>query len=77
LDALSKTLSIRDADGNSILKMICQKLFDEDNSFADFKQDYEFSYMAHKCIVDDIKRDCLKAKGDLKTNQNMFEMIVK
>jgi hypothetical protein len=33
--------------------------------------------MAHKCVVDDIKRDCLKAKMDLKSNKNMFEMILK
>jgi hypothetical protein len=37
LDALSKTVSIKDTDGNSILKLICKKLNDEDPLFIDFK----------------------------------------
>ena len=57
--------------------MICQKLYDEDNSFCQFKDDYQNTYCAHKCIVDDIKRDCNKAKTDLKLNKGMFEMILK
>jgi hypothetical protein len=57
--------------------MICTKLYEEDPTFADFKTKFEFSYMAHKCVVDDIKRDCLKARMDLKSNKGMFDMILK
>ena len=57
--------------------MICQKLYEEDQTFAEFKSKFEYSFMAHKCVVDDIKRDCLKAKMDLKSSKNMFDMILK
>lgn len=77
LDALSKTLSIKDSEGNSILSMICQKLFEQDPSYAEFKVDYEYCYAAHKCIIEDIKKDCNKAKNDLKVNKGMFEMVLK
>lgn len=33
--------------------------------------------MAHKYIVEDIKKDSMKAKVDLRSNKNMFEMILK
>ena len=36
LDALSKTVSIYDLKGNLILKLICNKLFDDDPLFTDF-----------------------------------------
>jgi hypothetical protein len=65
LDALSKTLSIRDAEGCSILKMICAKLFEEDPTIAEFKVDYPESYSAIKCIVEDLTKDANKAKVEL------------
>ena len=37
IDALDKTTSIKDNDGNSMLKLICQKLYEEDNEFINFK----------------------------------------
>lgn len=57
--------------------MLCLKLYEEDNSFIEFKSKFEYSYAAHKCIVDDIKKDAAKAKVDLKSNKNMFEMVLK
>lgn len=32
-----KTVSIKDIDGNSILKLICSKIIEEDVLFIDFK----------------------------------------
>jgi hypothetical protein len=57
--------------------MICKKLHDEDASYCDFKMDYEYCYAAHKCIIEDIKKDCNKARNDLKVNTGMFQMVLK
>jgi hypothetical protein len=65
LDALSKTLSIKDPDGNSILKMICAKLYEEDETFGEFKADYPESYGAIKCVIEDLTKDANKAKVEL------------
>ena len=55
LDALSKTVSIKDTDGNSILKLICKKLNDEDPLFIDFKLSFLDAYECHKYPIEDIK----------------------
>ena len=61
LDALSKTLSIKDINGQSILAMILKKLHEEDESFVEFKQDFEACYVSLKNPVDDLKKSCDKA----------------
>jgi hypothetical protein len=57
--------------------MICTKLFEEDATYCDFKMDYDNCYAAHKCIIEDIKKDCNKAKNDLSVNKGRFEMVLK
>ena len=77
LDALSKTVSIKDTDGNSILKLICKKLNDEDPLFIDFKQSFLDAYECHRCSIEGIKLSCEKAKKDLESNKSLFYNILK
>jgi len=50
--------------------MICKKIFDGDDKFADFKTNFESCYTSLKCKVEDIKKESDKAKKDLATNNN-------
>ena len=77
LDALSKTFSIKDINGVSIMKMICEKMFNQDEKFVDFKNGFDACYSALKCVVDDIKKESEKAKKELANNSNQFELIKK
>lgn len=70
LDALSKTFSIKDADGNPIMKTIVDQIFSEDETIAEFKAQFSSCYTCLKCVVDDVKKDIEKAEKDLKVNQN-------
>lgn len=77
LDALSKTFSIKDINGDSIMKTICNTIFEEDPKFADFKGQFEACYTAFKCVIDDIKRDTEKASKELKVSANQFDLVKK
>jgi len=77
LDSLSKTQSIKDSEGRSILQILCKNHFEEDPSFADFKQDYSNCYAGLKCIAEDITKDSVKVGKDLQTHKGLFEMILK
>ena len=77
LDALSKTFSIKDINGDSIMKTICNTIFEEDPKFADFKSQFESCYAAYKCVIDDIKRDTEKAYKELKVTSNQFDLVKK
>lgn len=77
LDALGKTLSIKDVDGNSMLSIILEKLSKEDESFMEFKKEFEPCYASLKFPIDDLKRDLEKAQRDLKTSKSQLDMIMK
>ena len=46
---------MKDPKGNSILKICCQKLFEEDNSFHKFKEDFPEIYGSLKLSVEDLQ----------------------
>lgn len=77
MDALSKTVSIKDIDGNSILKIICTKLLIENPSFIDFKSKFADAYECHKYPIEDIKSSCERAKKDVESNKSLFQNILK
>jgi len=77
LDALAKTFSIKDSEGNAIMKMITAKLYEDDESIAEFKAGFSSCFTCLKCIVDDVKKDTEKANKDLNSNKNQFELLKK
>mmetsp|Transcript_30251 Transcript_30251/g.46272 ORF Transcript_30251/g.46272 Transcript_30251/m.46272 type:complete len:169 (-) Transcript_30251:21-527(-) len=60
-----------------MLQVICKKLCEEDESFFNFKKEFEPCYASLRCVVDDLKKACEKAKQDLQRNTSQFELISK
>lgn len=58
---MSKTLSIKNADGATMLSMVCSILHKEDPDFINFKNEFQESYDSVKCVVDDLKKGAAKA----------------
>ena len=77
LDALSKTMSIKDGDGVSILQMCCTLLHQKDPEFINFKSEFEESYDSIKCVIGDLQKDAAKASADLIIFEKLFEHLKK
>lgn len=72
MNDLSKTQTLKDANGNNILKIICKILFEEDNEFAKFKSDFSEVYDAVKITTEDLKKKTENLKKDYGIAQNNF-----
>jgi len=70
-------MSIKDIDGSPILVYVVELLHSKDPEFINFKAQFQESYDSIKCVVDDIKKESAKAKVDLNTYTNLFELIKK
>ena len=58
LDALGKTVSIKDSDGKSMLNLICRKLHEEDGEFVStFKDNLKDCYDCLKIVFEDVKKE--------------------
>ena len=77
VDALSKTSSIKDVDGNPIIHTICKTLAKDNEEFMNFKQAFEPCYQALKAIIADLVQDCDKASKELTSYQSQFQTVLK
>lgn len=74
---LGTSMTLKDAKGNSILKICCQKLFEEDNEFAKYKEDFKEVYDAIKLSTEDLQKKTDKLKADNKTTKSQFSVLEK
>lgn len=73
MNDLSKTLTLKDAKGNNILKIICQYLFEEDQQYSNFKSEFIEVYDAIKITTEDLKKKTENLNKDFKMAQKNFE----
>ena len=52
-------------------------LVKDEEGVMNFKKGFDECYKSLKCKVDEIKTESAKAKGQLNTNTNQFELIKK
>lgn len=77
-DAFNKVVSLRSVDNESILKIICKKMYEDDENFVtDFKTPFKDCYDAKKCIIQDIEKGLKKCKGDATVQKGQFETTIK
>ena len=58
IDAIEKCMSIKDSNGDSVMKTICKKLHEKDpETFHKLIDQFSMCKTALKCIVMDIKKD--------------------
>lgn len=77
LSNLGSTETIRDAEGNSILKICCEKLFEEDNSFGKFKEQFSEVYSAIKMSISELQKKTDKLKTENNMTKSQFNVIEK
>ena len=77
LDALGKTLTIKDANGTNMLTFICKILYEEDEEIMNIKQIMEPCYVCLKVVLDDIKKDFERSKKELASSKSQLDMIMK
>mmetsp|Transcript_10806 Transcript_10806/g.18111 ORF Transcript_10806/g.18111 Transcript_10806/m.18111 type:complete len:172 (-) Transcript_10806:52-567(-) len=59
-----------------MLSLICRKIKEEDEDIMNFRTTMDPCYQSLKFVIDDLKKDCDKAKNDLKASNSQFQMIV-
>lgn len=77
IDAINKAFSIKDINGASMMSTVCQKIFEKDENFLEFKPRFSPCYTSLKSKVDDVKSESDKAKGLLTANISMFDLVRK
>jgi hypothetical protein len=63
IDALGKAFTIKDINGVSIMKTICDKIFEKDEKLVNFKSAFDACYTSLKCKIDEIEKESAKARG--------------
>ena len=77
IDAFSKPNSIKDINNEPMFSLICRTIYEEDNTFIDFKKKFGDLNEVMKTPIDEIKTDCDKAKMEVTKSKREFEQILK
>ena len=77
LDGISKANSLKTVDGESMMKVICNKMFEKDEKFAEFRSNFEQVFQAVKCVVGDLQKEADKVKKELVSQSSAFDLLKK
>jgi hypothetical protein len=77
-DAFNKVTSLRSVDNESILKIVCKKMHEGDETFVEnFKVAFAECYTAKKCVIEDISKGLTQCKNDAQVQKGQFETTIK
>lgn len=74
---VEKCFTLKDINGRSIMRMICEKMFEKDEKVGEFKEEFEVIYKTLKSNLKDITTEIKKAKGTVSQNKQSFDIIQK
>jgi hypothetical protein len=77
LGDLKSTTTLKDKDGNSILMILCQTLYEEDNEFVKFKEDFVSVYNSVKLSTEDLQKKTDALRNENNKTKNLFSLIDK
>lgn len=77
LQNLGTSMTLKDAKGKSILAICCEKLYQDDNEFIKFKDDFKEVYDSVKLSTEDLQKKTDKLKTENKTTRGQFGVIEK
>ena len=77
LGDLKSTMTLKDAAGRSILMILCQYLYEDDNEFIKFKEDFKDVYDSIKLSTEDLQKKTDNLKNENTKTKNLFSQIDK
>ena len=77
LGDLKSTTTLKDATGQSILQILCKRLYEEDNEFHKFKDDFKEVYDSVKLSTEDLLKKTDNLKNENNKTKNLFKLIDK
>lgn len=77
IDSFSRSFSVKDSEGRSVMKMVIDELYKDDETIIKFKEQFANCYGALKSKAKDIKVDSDKAQISLNLNVLLYEKLIK
>ena len=62
MDSFSRSFSVKDANGRSVMKLVIDELHKKDQTVNQFKEQFSCCYASLKSKAKDIQQDCEKSQ---------------
>lgn len=73
LKDLQSTTTLKDSNGHNILMIICKMLYEDDNDFLKFKEEFKDVYDSVKLNTEDLKKQTNKLSGENNNVKKWFD----